>query len=132
MTIETERLLLREYTMEDFDALHEILSDPETMQHYPTPFSREKTRDWIFWNLDNYPKYGFGLWAVVLKENGEFIGDCGISLQSIDGELLRRFDYVARCDDRSMNWLLLVRRCIAAFEQEHGPISLPEENGTSE
>ena len=40
----------------------------------------------------------------------------------IDGELLRRFDYVARCDDRSMNWLLLVRRCIAAFEQEHGPI----------
>ena len=31
--IETERLLLREYTMEDFDALYEILSDPETMQH---------------------------------------------------------------------------------------------------
>lgn len=25
----------------------------------------------------------------------------------IDGELLRRFDYVARYDDRSMNWLLL-------------------------
>ena len=42
----------------------------------------------------------------------------------IDGELLRRFDYVARYDDRSMNWLLLqlVRRCIAEFEQEHGPI----------
>ena len=74
MTIETERLLLREYTMEDFPALYEILSDPETMQHYPAPFDEERTRDWIAWNLDNYEKYGFGLWAVVLKKTGEFIG----------------------------------------------------------
>ena len=44
MTIETQRLLLREYTMDDYDALHEILSDPETMQHYPAPFTPEKTR----------------------------------------------------------------------------------------
>lgn len=29
--IETERLILREYTMEDFEALYEIVSDPETM-----------------------------------------------------------------------------------------------------
>ena len=27
MTIETPRLMLREYTMEDFDALYEIVSD---------------------------------------------------------------------------------------------------------
>ena len=47
----------------------------------------------------------------------------------IDAELLRRFDYVARYDDRSMNWLLLslVRKCIAEFEAEHGQIDLPEE-----
>ena len=47
----------------------------------------------------------------------------------IDAELLRRFDYVASYDDRSMNWLLLslVRKCIAEFEEEHGPINLPEE-----
>lgn len=45
----------------------------------------------------------------------------------IDEELLRRFDYVAKSDDRSMNWLLLslVRRCVEEFEQEHGKI--PEE-----
>ena len=93
MTIETERLLLREYTMEDFPALYEILSDPETMQHYPAPFDEERTRGWITWNLDNYEKYGFGLWAVVLKETGEFIGDCGITIQNIDGELLPEIGY---------------------------------------
>lgn len=63
--IETERLLLREYTLNDFDALYEIMSDPETMQHYPEPFDENRTRNWITWNLDNYEKYGFGLWAVV-------------------------------------------------------------------
>ena len=91
--IETERLILRRYTLGDFDALYEILSDPETMQHYPAPYDEEKTRNWINWNLDNYEKYGFGLWAVVLKETGEFIGDCGITLQNIDGEILPEIGY---------------------------------------
>ena len=31
MKIETERLILREFTVDDFDALYEILSDPETI-----------------------------------------------------------------------------------------------------
>ena len=47
----------------------------------------------------------------------------------IDGELLRRFDYVARYDDRSMNCLLLrlVRGCVDDFEKAHGRIVLTEE-----
>ena len=64
MIIETERLILREYTWEDFDSLYEIVSDAETMQHYPKPFDEERTKGWIEWNLQNYEKYGFGLWAV--------------------------------------------------------------------
>ena len=91
--IETERLLLRNYTLEDLDALYEIMSDAETMQHYPAPFDENKTRNWIAWNLDNYEKYGFGLWAVVLKETKEFIGDCGITMQNIDGEMLPEIGY---------------------------------------
>ena len=91
--IETERLLLREYSRDDFDALYEIMSDPETMQHYPAPFDKERTGRWIEWNLENYSKLGFGLWAVVLKETGAFIGDCGITLQDIDGERLPEIGY---------------------------------------
>ena len=93
MIIETKRLALREYTLGDFDALFGILSDPETMQHYPKPYDEEQTRQWIEWNLQNYKEYGFGLWAVVLKETGEFIGDCGITIQNIDGELLPEIGY---------------------------------------
>lgn len=91
--IETERLLLREYTPDDFNALYEIVSDPETMAHYPAPFDEARTRRWIDWNLENYAQYGFGLWAVVLNETGEFIGDCGLTLQNIDGEMLPEIGY---------------------------------------
>lgn len=86
MILETERLILREYTLQDFDAIYEILSDAETMQHYPKPYDKEQTKHWIEWNLRNYEEHGFGIWAVVLKETGEYIGDCGITIQNIDGE----------------------------------------------
>ena len=93
MVLETDRLIVREYAAEDFAALFEIVSDRETMQHYPAQLDEDKTRRWIQWNLDNYNKYGFGLWALVLKETGEFIGDCGITIQNIDGEMLPEIGY---------------------------------------
>jgi len=49
----------------------------------------------------------------------------------IEEPLLRRFEYVAKYDDRSMNRMLLslIRKCIRDFEEEHGPIPENEENG---
>ena len=55
------------------------------MRYYPKPFSREETREWIQWNLDLYRDHGFGLRAVVLKESGVFLGDCGLTIQVVDG-----------------------------------------------
>ena len=60
--IETERLILRKYTIEDFEALYEIVSDPETMQHYPAPFDVDRTKGWItIQNIDGemLPEIGY-------------------------------------------------------------------------
>lgn len=84
--IETERLYLRELTIEDTHDLSKVLSDPESMKYYPTPFSKEKVEQWIQWNRENYIKYGHGLWAVIRKEDERFIGDCGITMQTIENE----------------------------------------------
>ena len=94
----TERLLLREYEPADFDALYPVLSDPETMAHYPAPFDAERVKGWIRWNCENYRDHGFGLWAVVLQETGQLIGDCGITLQTIDGKKLPEIGYHIRKD----------------------------------
>ena len=96
MRLETKRLILRELTMKDFDELYEILSDPQTMQHYPAPFDQERVRNWIIVNQQRYQTLGFGLWGVVLKETGELIGDCGITMQNIHGQMLPEIGYHIR------------------------------------
>lgn len=86
--VETEQLFLRKLTMDDLQVLHSILSDEEVMEYYPKAFDMNKTKSWLEWNIDNYRKYGFGLWAVILKENNQFIGDCGITMQNIHNNLV--------------------------------------------
>ena len=84
--IETKRLYLRELVLEDIEELSKVLSDPDSMKYYPEPFSADKVKKWIQWNIDNYSKYNHGLWAVILKDGEKFIGDCGITMQIIDKE----------------------------------------------
>ena len=96
--LETERLFLREMNEDDFDALYKVLTDPVIMQHYPYTFDEERVRGWILRNMNRYREDGFGLWAVCLKETGEMIGDCGLTLQRIDGQMLPEIGYHIRRD----------------------------------
>ena len=86
--LQTNRLILREYTQEDFNDLLSILSDPETMKYYPKPYDEKGCQRWLDWSFNNYKTFGFGLWAVQLKSTGEFLGDCGITMQQINGKTL--------------------------------------------
>ena len=45
------------------------------------------------WNLENYQNYGFGLWAVTLKEENRLIGDCGMAMQCVHGKMLPEIGY---------------------------------------
>lgn len=102
--LETERLALREMRPEDYDALYAVFSDSENMKHYPYTFDEARVREWIMRNLDRYQQYGFGLWAVCLKETGELIGDCGLTLQNIDGELLPEIGYHIRRNQQNRGY----------------------------
>ena len=98
MTIETERLVLREMTMDDCDALYAVLGDAQIMQHYPYRFDKARVRGWIERNLERYRVFGFGLWAVCLRETGEMIGDCGLTMQLIGGTIRPEIGYHIRRD----------------------------------
>lgn len=93
MQIETERLILRELTYDDFDSLYEVLADSDIMQHYPYTFDENRVSNWIIKNIERYQIFGFGLWAVVLKSTGEMIGDCGITMQNINGSIKPEIGY---------------------------------------
>ena len=91
--LETERLLFRRITPDDFNNIKEIISDQETMKYYPKPYDDDGVNRWINWCLGCYKKRGFGLFAVILKETGEFIGDTGITLQNINGRQVFEIGY---------------------------------------
>lgn len=95
MTIlETERLILRELRTEDKYSLSKVLSDYDSMQYYDHTFNEHEVEEWIKWNIENYATYNCVLWAVILKEDGTFLGDCGIPMQNIDGEVHPRLDFI--------------------------------------
>jgi [ribosomal protein S5]-alanine N-acetyltransferase len=83
--LETTRLILRELTPEDADALARVISDPATMRFYVAPFDRSGVEQWIARNIRRYAANGHGLWAMILKGSGELIGDCGLTVQNVDG-----------------------------------------------
>ena len=82
---QTERLRLRAYTTADEAELFDVFADPYARRFYPEMVDRAKVRAWIEWNLRNYDEFGFGLWAMELKVDGQFVGDCGLTYQDVDG-----------------------------------------------
>jgi len=91
--VKTERLRLRELEVDDRDALYEVLGDPVAMRYYPAPFDRDAVASWIEWARRSYMDNGFGLWAVVRRSDGRFLGDCGPMLQPVEDMLIPEVGY---------------------------------------
>lgn len=83
--LSTKRLFLREMSQCDFSSLCGILQDEEVMYAYEHAFSDEEVQEWLDKQLCNYERFGFGLWAVILKENNKMIGQCGLTMQNCNG-----------------------------------------------
>lgn len=81
MILETERLYLREMNQDDFQSLCKILQDEDTMYAYEGAFSDEEVSEWLNRQISRYQKWNFGLWAAILKETDEMIGQCGLTMQ---------------------------------------------------
>lgn len=94
MILETKRLYLRKMNQSDYEALSKMLQDEETMYAYEGAFSDEETQEWLDRQIDRYREYGFGLWAVVLKETDEMIGQCGLTMQQWNGRQVLEIGYL--------------------------------------
>ncbi|MCX2829686.1 GNAT family N-acetyltransferase [Bacillus pseudomycoides] len=90
----TERLILRRMTKDDTENLMKIFSDPVAMRYYPSTKNESETMEWINWTLKNYDEYGVGLWIVEDKVTGEFLGQCGIVPQEVDGVMEMEIGYL--------------------------------------
>ncbi|WP_107774797.1 GNAT family N-acetyltransferase [Nocardioides sediminis] len=77
---------------------------------------------WIDWTLRNYEEHGFGLW-VVETHAGEFVGDCGLTMQEVEGEWFVEAGWHVRPDLRRQGYAAeaaeSVRRAAATAGVEH-------------
>jgi RimJ/RimL family protein N-acetyltransferase len=81
----TERLLLRPMRRADEDALHEIWSHPTTLAalRHDGDWTRAMSRERIADKRAHQAYHGFSIWAVLERDGGELVGDCG--LQMLEG-----------------------------------------------
>ncbi|MGN1021021.1 MAG: GNAT family N-acetyltransferase, partial [Aristaeellaceae bacterium] len=94
MILETERLILRKMTQEDYPALCLMLQDPLCMYAYEHAFSDEEAQQWLERQLTRYREDGFGLWAMVRKDTCEMIGQCGLTWQDAGGQRVLEVGYL--------------------------------------
>jgi len=92
--IETERLFLREMTQADFPLLCKHLQNPEVMYAWEHAFSDAEVQEGLDKQFQSYKEYGFGIWAVILKENNELIGHCGLSMQPCEDREVLEIGYI--------------------------------------
>jgi RimJ/RimL family protein N-acetyltransferase len=83
--LETERLLLYPMLPEHADVLAGVYCDPDAMRYYPRPYSRKEVAERIESSRAAYAREGHGLYTVVLKATGEVMGDCGPTIQEVEG-----------------------------------------------
>ena len=79
--IETARLLLRHFKLDDLSAFSFIRANSEVMQYISTrrPQSVDEVRWVIQLIIKNWREVGFDRWAVVEKANNQLIGWCGLN-----------------------------------------------------
>lgn len=101
---ETERLVIRESCMEDFDELYRIARETGNDRYMETmsadyELEKEKFQAYI---AAVYDYFGFGLWTILERNTGEIIGRCGVSMTSDSSgdEKRKELGYVIRSEKR--------------------------------
>ena len=88
--LDTSRLILRRFRDDDVGPLAEMNADPEVMRFIGTGrvIERAETAAMLTRMRAHWAEHGFGRWAVELREDGRFVGFCGVGYLSFAPELL--------------------------------------------
>jgi RimJ/RimL family protein N-acetyltransferase len=120
----TKRIRFRRYRTEDATSVSEMFADPQARRFYPDMGQPDKIERWIRWNLDSYAEHGFGLWVMEHRDDGLFLGDCGLTYQLVEGEWLLEVGYHLPEQHRGTGYATEAgRACIAyAFHELAAPL----------
>ncbi|MDB2682891.1 GNAT family N-acetyltransferase [Alphaproteobacteria bacterium] len=98
MKLETERLILRQWQDDDLDPFTRINRDPLIMEYFPRPLDKKATEKLVKRFQAHFKKYGYGFYAIELKESGDFIGFVGLGNVEIDVPFKPAVEFAWRLD----------------------------------
>ena len=79
MALFTQRLELREFSIEDAKHLYQLNLNPDVIRYTgDASFSNISEATAFLKNYDDYCRNGYGRWAMVEQQTGEFLGWCGL------------------------------------------------------
>ena len=96
--IATQRLTTRPLQEADILEWAKFIAAPEAIQFMPlmkdaSTSAEDKARGWIEKQMERYSDGRYGLHALIDKNTGTFIGQCGLLTQIVDDELLLEIGY---------------------------------------
>ena len=125
MIVETPRLVLKEFALTDVRHLSPILASLQVMRFSASGcLTLEQTKEKIDSFISSYRKYGFGKWAVILKETNQLIGYCGIGVEEIDGKQETELGY--RLSENYWGQGLATEAARAALDYGFNKLGLPD------
>src|SRR5687767_5877330 len=101
--LETERLVLRHFTLDDADFILELVNEPGWKKYIGDRgiSTLDDARNYIDTvPLASYSKHGFGLWAMDLKHDGSLVGMCGLIKRDTLDDVDLGFALLARFEGR--------------------------------
>lgn len=82
--LKTDRLYLEELTDDHFPDLYLLLSNEKVHKYFPKTLDKKESEDFFQKVQRRYQEDGVSFWAVMRKEDNQFLGICGINKQLVD------------------------------------------------
>lgn len=135
--LETERCIIRELALEDMDEFFALYDNEELCRYIEAlyPFEEEKAFQHAY--IENmYRFFGYGMWLVFLKENGELIGRAGLEHREYFEETELELGYLIAVKYQRQGYALEVCQAILEYATENTGFSrinalIDEENISS-
>lgn len=122
----TERLLLRRWRDADREPFAALNADPEVMEHFPAPLSREASDAVVDRSVAAMSEQPWGLWALEVRISGQFIGFTGLAVPRFDAAFTPCVEIGWRLTRAAWGQGYAAEAARAALATAYGPAGLTE------
>ena len=113
--LETNRIILRYMTKNDFGDLKMMLQNPKVMYAWEKAFNENEIHQWLDKNLKMYEKYDLGYFIIEDKNTGEITGQAALMPDSINNKKYYEIGYILKEEHWHKGYAAEAARVLAEY-----------------